>query len=57
MYFFKKTKEWGRLITKNLKLLKKVANLSVSNSYMTYNPFSAYKVEREIVEIDFLEEE
>ena len=28
-----------------------------SFSYMTFNPFSTYKVEREPVEIDFLDEE
>lgn len=43
--------------TKHLKLLKKIINLSVTNSYMTFNPFSTYKVEREPVEIDFLDEE
>lgn len=43
--------------TKHLKLLKKIANIAVSNSYMSYNPFSPYKVEREPVEIDFLDEE
>ena len=42
--------------TKHLKLLKKIINLSVANSYMTFNPFSTYKVEREPVEIDFLDE-
>lgn len=41
--------------TKHLKLLKKIANNAVSNSYMSYNPFSPYKVEREPVEIDFSE--
>ena len=43
--------------TKHLKLLKKIINLSVANSYMAFNPFSTYKVEREPVEIDFLNEE
>ena len=43
--------------TKHLKLLKKIINLSVANSYMAFNPFSTYKVERESVEIDFLDEE
>ena len=43
--------------TKHLKLLKKIINLSVANSYMTFNPFSTYKVEREPVDIDFLDEE
>ena len=43
--------------TKHLKLLKKIINLSVTNSYITFNPFSTYKVEREPVEIDFLDEE
>lgn len=43
--------------TKHLKLLKKIINLAVANSYMTTNPFITYKVEREPVEIDFLDEE
>ena len=43
--------------TKHLKLLKKILNLAVSNSYIPFNPFAAYKVERESVEIDFLTEE
>lgn len=43
--------------TKHLKLLKKIINLAVANSYMTFNPFATYKVEREPVEIDFLDEE
>lgn len=43
--------------TKYLKLLKKIINLAVANSYMMTNPFMAYKVEREPVEIDFLDEE
>ena len=43
--------------TKHLNLLKKIINLSVANSYMAFNPFSTYKVEREPVDIDFLDEE
>ena len=43
--------------TKHLKLLKKIINLLVANSYMAFNPFSTYKVEREPVDIDFLDEE
>lgn len=43
--------------TKHLKLLKKIINLSVANSYMAFNPFSTHKVEREPVDIDFLDEE
>ena len=43
--------------TKHLKLLKKILNLSVANSYIPFNPFAIYKVEREPVEIDFLTEE
>ncbi len=43
--------------TKHLKLLKKIINLAVANSYMAMNPFITYKVEREPVEIDFLDEE
>ena len=43
--------------TKHLKFLKKLLNLAVSNSYISYNPVNAYKVERTPVEIDFLNEE
>ena len=43
--------------TKHLKFLKKLLNLAVTNSYISYNPVNAYKVEREPVEIDFLNEE
>ena len=43
--------------TKHLKLLKKIVNLAVANSYMATNPFITYKIEREPVEIDFLDEE
>ena len=43
--------------TKHLKLLKKIINLAVANSYMAINPFITYKIEREPVEIDFLDEE
>lgn len=43
--------------SKHLKFLKKLLNLAVANSYISYNPVNAYKVEREPVEIDFLDEE
>ena len=43
--------------TKHLKFLKKLLNLAVANSYISYNPVNVYKVEREPVEIDFLDEE
>lgn len=43
--------------TKHLKFLKKLLNLAVANSYIFYNPVNAYKVEREPVEVDFLDEE
>ena len=43
--------------TKHLKLLKKIINLSVANAYISFNPFTTYKVEREPVEVDFLDEE
>ena len=43
--------------TKHLKFLKKLLNVAVSNSYIGFNPFNAYKVEREPVEIDFLDED
>ena len=41
----------------HLKFLKKLLNLAVANSYISYNPVNAYKVEREPVEVDFLDEE
>ena len=40
-----------------MKFLKKLLNIAVSNSYISYNPVAAYKVEREPVEIDFLDED
>ena len=43
--------------TKHFKFLKKLLNLAVANSYISYNPVNAYKVEREPVEVDFLDEE
>ena len=43
--------------TKHLKFLKKLLNLAVANSYISYIPVNAYKVEREPVEVDFLDEE
>ena len=43
--------------TKHLKFLKKLLNFAVANSYITFNVVNAYKVEREPVEIDFLDEE
>ena len=43
--------------TKHLKFLKKIVNLAVANCYITYNPLNIYKVEREPVEVDFLNEE
>ena len=43
--------------TKHLKFLKKLLNLAVANSYISYNPVNAYKVEREPVEMDFMDEE
>lgn len=42
--------------TKHLKLLKKIINLAVANSYIAFNPFATYKVLREPVEIEFLDE-
>lgn len=43
--------------TKHLKFLKQIINLAVANSYMTFNPFLPYKIERKPVEIEFLDEE
>ena len=43
--------------TKHLKFLKKIVNLAVANGNIVHNPLNIYKVEREPVEIDFLNEE
>lgn len=43
--------------TKHLVFLKKMMNLAIANSYLTFNPISIYKIEREKVEIDFLDQE
>jgi len=43
--------------TKHLKLLKKIINVAIANSYMIFNPFATYKVEREPVDVAFLDEE
>lgn len=43
--------------TKHLKFLKKLLNVAVANNYIGFNPLNAYKVEREPVEMDFLDEE
>ena len=43
--------------SKHLKLLKKIINIAAANSYMTFNPFAPYKIERKPVEIEFLDEE
>lgn len=42
--------------TKHLRMLKKIANLAVANSYMAANPFTTFKIEKEPVDIDFLDE-
>ena len=41
---------------KHLRMLKKIANLAVANSYMAANPFTTFKIEKEPVDIDFLDE-
>lgn len=43
--------------TKHIKLLKKIINIAIANSDITFNPFGTYKAERDPVEIDFLDEE
>lgn len=43
--------------TKHLRMLKKIANLAVANSYMTANPFTTFKIEKEPVDVDFLDED
>lgn len=41
---------------KHLTFLKQLMNSAVANGYMIQNPFSSYKVEREPVDIDFLDD-
>ena len=41
---------------KHLKFLKQLMNNAVSNGYIQFNPLNSYKVEREPVEIDFLDD-
>lgn len=43
--------------SKHLKFLKQLMNIAVSNGYIQFNPLNIYKVEREPVEIDFLDYE
>lgn len=43
--------------TKHLKFLKKLLNFSVANSYINNNNVNGYKIEREAVEVNFLDEE
>lgn len=41
---------------KHLKFLKQLMNIAVSNGYIQFNALNLYKVEREAVEIDFLDD-
>ena len=41
---------------KHLKFLKQLMNNAVANGYIQFNPLNNYKVEREPVEIDFLDD-
>ncbi len=43
--------------TKHLKFLKTIIGVAVANNYIQYNMIASYKIEREPVEIDFLNEE
>lgn len=43
--------------SKHLKFLKQLMNIAVANGYIQFNPLTTYKVEREPVEIDFLDYE
>lgn len=42
--------------SKHLKFLKQLMNIAVANCYIQYNTLNIYKVERERVEIDFLDD-
>lgn len=42
--------------SKHLKFLKQLMNLAVANGYVQYNTLNIYKVERERVDIDFLDD-
>jgi len=55
VYLLKRMKQ--NTCSKHLKLLKKIINIAVANSYMSFNPFAPYKVERTPVEIEFLDED
>ncbi len=56
--FLLSNKEMGQnSSSKHLKFLKTILNIAVANSYTTFNPFNAYKVERKPVEVEFLDEE
>lgn len=41
---------------KHLKFLKQLMNVAVSNGYIQHNALNSYKIEREPVEIDFLDD-
>lgn len=43
--------------TKHTKFLKKIINVSIANSYMSFNPFMTYKIERVSREVEFLDEQ
>lgn len=43
--------------TKHLKFVKKIMNIAIANGLISYNLINTYKVEREAVDIDFLDEE
>ncbi|NDV83530.1 site-specific integrase [Bacteroides sp. 51] len=56
-FLLSKKKMGQNSCSKHLKFLKKILNLAVANSYTTFNPFNAYRVEREPVNVEFLDEE
>ena len=42
--------------SKHLKFLKQLMNIAVANGYIQFNPLNIYKVEREHVDIDYLDD-
>lgn len=57
VYLLNNRKMAQNTTVKHLKYLKSIINKAVSCNYISYNTLSDYKIEREPVEIDFLNEE
>lgn len=55
-YLLTKKNNRQNTCAKHLKFLKQIMNIAVSNGYIQFNPLNVYKVEREPVQIDFLDD-